>query len=33
MTLPGYPLHDKVFDKNLLKAQKAKLVQVQKILK
>ncbi len=33
MTLPGYPLHDKVFDKNLLKAQKAKLVQVQQLLK
>jgi NAD+ synthase (glutamine-hydrolysing) len=29
MTLPGYPLHDRIYDKNLLKAQHAALAHIQ----
>ncbi len=32
MTLPGYPLHDRIYDKNLLKAQHAAMLNIQEHL-
>lgn len=33
MTLPGYPLHDRIYDKNLLKAQRVALDEIQQHIK
>jgi hypothetical protein len=32
MTLPGYPLHDKIYDQNLLQNQTDKINQIQKYI-
>lgn len=33
MTLPGYPLHDKIYDKNMLRKQMGKILEIQNFLK